>query len=212
MGTGSEIPRRACGRRASPRRTRMRRCASHWRRTTVRLRRADRSRRCGRCVGAARRRFHGGGGRTGVRAVGCRSTRSVPGSEAAWGRVGVASHATAGCPACLAEGSPLHRLSGGDTLCRAAPDPDPRLQESEGTIRTPPRRLAPGRLSRGRAGGSAACARAVGSPDLVVPVPLHASRLRRRGFNQADLIARRIARRLERPFEPGLLERLRDTG
>jgi ComF family protein len=50
------------------------------------------------------------------------------------------------------------------------------------------------------------------APDLVVPIPLHPSRRRRRGFNQADLIAHRIARRLERPFEPALLQRIRETG
>jgi ComF family protein len=46
---------------------------------------------------------------------------------------------------------------------------------------------------------------------VVVPVPLHPSRLVERGFNQASLIARRIARRLEAPFRPLALERTRDT-
>jgi len=32
--------------------------------------------------------------------------------------------------------------------------------------------------------------------DLVVPVPLHRSRLRRRGFNQADLIAKGLSRQI----------------
>ena len=37
-------------------------------------------------------------------------------------------------------------------------------------------------------------------PDAIVPVPLHRSRLRSRGFNQAVEIARPVARRLQRPL------------
>lgn len=47
--------------------------------------------------------------------------------------------------------------------------------------------------------------------DIIVPMPLHPRRLRDRGFNQAVEIARPIARRLERPLEPDLLERIRAT-
>ena len=43
--------------------------------------------------------------------------------------------------------------------------------------------------------------------DLVVPVPLHRTRHRERGFNQAELIARVVARRLRLPFKPVLLTR-----
>ena len=46
---------------------------------------------------------------------------------------------------------------------------------------------------------------------LVVPVPLHASRLAERGFNQSALVARRLARGLGAPFLPRALARLRDT-
>ena len=35
--------------------------------------------------------------------------------------------------------------------------------------------------------------------DLVVPVPLHRARLRRRGFNQAELLARGIGREIKAP-------------
>jgi ComF family protein len=45
----------------------------------------------------------------------------------------------------------------------------------------------------------------------VVPVPLHPRRLRRRGFNPAGLLARRLARRLELAFDPVALARARDT-
>lgn len=51
-----------------------------------------------------------------------------------------------------------------------------------------------------------------GEHDLVAPVPLHVTRLRERGFNQAALLAREPARRLHVPLDAGLLVRMRDTG
>lgn len=49
---------------------------------------------------------------------------------------------------------------------------------------------------------------------LLVPVPLHPRRRRRRGYNQSELLARELARRLptiERTTAPGRLRRVRDT-
>lgn len=46
-------------------------------------------------------------------------------------------------------------------------------------------------------------------PDLLVPVPLHAARLRERGFNQAMEIARPVARSLGIPLDTGVLARTR---
>jgi competence protein ComFC len=43
--------------------------------------------------------------------------------------------------------------------------------------------------------------------DVVVSVPLHRQRERERGYNQADLIARPLARRLHLPYRPVLLMR-----
>lgn len=43
--------------------------------------------------------------------------------------------------------------------------------------------------------------------DAIVPVPLHVERLRERGYNQAELIARPLARRLHTKFDPRLLVR-----
>ncbi|MGH9573422.1 MAG: ComF family protein [Candidatus Acidiferrales bacterium] len=43
--------------------------------------------------------------------------------------------------------------------------------------------------------------------DAVVPVPLHADRRRERGYNQVDMIARPLAKRLKLPFRPYLLAR-----
>jgi ComF family protein len=49
------------------------------------------------------------------------------------------------------------------------------------------------------------------SDVLVVPVPLHRSRLRSRGYNQAVLLARVLARRRRLPWVPDVLTRVRDT-
>jgi ComF family protein len=46
---------------------------------------------------------------------------------------------------------------------------------------------------------------------VVVPVPLHPSRLAERGFNQSSLVARRVAQRLGAVVLPLALERVRDT-
>ena len=43
--------------------------------------------------------------------------------------------------------------------------------------------------------------------DVIVPVPLHADRRRERGYNQVDMIARPLAKRLRLPFRPYLLAR-----
>ena len=47
--------------------------------------------------------------------------------------------------------------------------------------------------------------------DLIVPVPLHAWRFNSRGFNQAELIARRLSPILGKPVEAGALRRVRAT-
>jgi ComF family protein len=55
-------------------------------------------------------------------------------------------------------------------------------------------------------------ARALLAADvLLIPVPLHARRLRQRGFNQSELIARELARLSGRRLCAGALTRRRDT-
>jgi ComF family protein len=49
------------------------------------------------------------------------------------------------------------------------------------------------------------------TPDVVVPVPLHTSRLAERGFNQAALLAAPVARELGVPLAARALVRTRDT-
>lgn len=46
---------------------------------------------------------------------------------------------------------------------------------------------------------------------LIVPVPLHVKRLRWRGFNQAELLAKSLAAYTHWPYAPGLLKRTRHT-
>jgi competence protein ComFC len=47
--------------------------------------------------------------------------------------------------------------------------------------------------------------------DLLVPVPLAPSRRRQRGFNQSELIARRLGERIDRPIAADVLARTRET-
>jgi ComF family protein len=47
--------------------------------------------------------------------------------------------------------------------------------------------------------------------DVIVPVPLHASRIRQRGYNQAALLARELGHHLERPVVEEVLVRVKDT-
>lgn len=49
------------------------------------------------------------------------------------------------------------------------------------------------------------------TPDVVVPVPLHPRRLRERGYNQSELLARSLGRRVSLPVETRALVRTRDT-
>ncbi len=48
-------------------------------------------------------------------------------------------------------------------------------------------------------------------PDRLLPVPLARRRLRQRGFNQAAMLARWLARQLRLPCDERLLQRVRDT-
>ncbi len=57
-----------------------------------------------------------------------------------------------------------------------------------------------------------AAARVTGAaPERIIPVPLHPRAARRRGFNPAALLARRMARMRGVAWDPVGLERLRDT-
>jgi predicted amidophosphoribosyltransferase len=62
----------------------------------------------------------------------------------------------------------------------------------------------------GHLGAAAARRLALPPGTVVVPVPLHWRRRRRRGFNQAAEIARVVARELDLPLRCRLLRRVRD--
>jgi ComF family protein len=48
-------------------------------------------------------------------------------------------------------------------------------------------------------------------PDVVVPIPLHPFKRLSRGYNQSELLARDLARRLGLPCAPRLVARVRNT-
>lgn len=49
------------------------------------------------------------------------------------------------------------------------------------------------------------------SPDIIVPVPIHRSKYLERGYNQADILAKRIGKALGIPVLSGLLVRNKKT-
>jgi ComF family protein len=52
---------------------------------------------------------------------------------------------------------------------------------------------------------------AIALPDFIVPMPLHSSRLRERGFNQAMEIARSVSRHCGAALLPEACKRIKDT-
>jgi ComF family protein len=53
--------------------------------------------------------------------------------------------------------------------------------------------------------------RALAEVDAIVPVPLHPSRQRARGYNQAELLAQELSKWLKKPVAPRALDRIKDT-
>lgn len=47
--------------------------------------------------------------------------------------------------------------------------------------------------------------------DIVIPVPIHADKLKKRGFNHAELMGRSFAKKAGLRFDPGVLVRTRST-
>ncbi|MCH5254107.1 MAG: ComF family protein [Lachnospiraceae bacterium] len=48
-------------------------------------------------------------------------------------------------------------------------------------------------------------------PDALVPVPIHSSKKKIRGYNQAEVLAKEVGRRLNIPVETKLIRRIRKT-
>jgi ComF family protein len=63
----------------------------------------------------------------------------------------------------------------------------------------------------GRALGARIREAGLGGSDMVVPLPLHASRMRERGYNQCEYIARGVSAVTGSPLRTGVLRRTRFT-
>lgn len=140
--------------------------------------------------------------------------------------------ATAGtaplCGACLAD-LPWHR----QPQCPRCAIPTPDGQVCGACLKRPPAfdrsraalayafpldRLIPrlkysGRLAIAPALGECLAASVASGPrpDCLIPMPLHAKRIRERGFNPATEIARAAAKRLDLPLDTDSCRRIRDT-
>lgn len=124
------------------------------------------------------------------------------------------------CPVCaraLAPHLSVVRLPG---AIRSDDLPAPELAAFALDLSGPVRALVHALKYGGRAGAARALAEAAAPAlaawipsgiDAIVPVPLHAVRLRERGFNQADLLARRLSSALGAPVEALWLRRSRPT-
>ena len=48
-------------------------------------------------------------------------------------------------------------------------------------------------------------------PDVLVPVPVHKKKLEKRGYNQAEVLAKSLGKYLDIPVDPGVLKRTENT-
>lgn len=145
-------------------------------------------------------------------------TVSNPGdiTPEAWGRLTFVAE-----PWCVRCGLPFSFDPGPDVECAACVARAPVFDTARSALvyDEEARRLVLEFKHAGRTDGVAAFARwmaSVAGPrltatDLIVPTPLHASRLRRRGFNQAGLLAHAVARLSGRAWSPDVLRRTRRT-
>ncbi len=124
-----------------------------------------------------------------------------------------------GPPLCQKCGTPLHGPADLIFTCvpcrhrrlhffaaRAAGVFDSTLREAIHALKFRARRTLAAPLGALMADCAAADAR-LQSAQIVVPVPLHRSRLRERGFNQSELLAREVAERMGFPLTADLLIR-----
>ena len=125
-------------------------------------------------------------------------------------------------PACIQCAAPLTGASAGELVCGRCLRRSPRFERACVPFRYayPLDQLVRafkyhGILSYGRVLGSLLAdhlaGRAGPQPQLIVPVPLHPSRHRERGFNQAHELARPISRRLGIAVADRLCRRVRAT-
>jgi ComF family protein len=124
-------------------------------------------------------------------------------------------------PVCNRCGVPFEIDPGADTLCAACQARTPAFDRARAVMRYDDASrkpviafkradrldLAPAFAQWLQRAGVADIAEA----DVVVPVPLHPMRLWSRRYNQAAILAKRIARDGGKPFEPLVLKRTRST-
>lgn len=105
------------------------------------------------------------------------------------------------CPSCLATPSHLDRIAAAAIFASPLREAIHRLKYDNGRI-----------LAGPLAALMIAAWPRVGSPaDLIVPVPLHRSRLRERGYNQSALLARALGQAVGLPVDERALVRSRAT-
>jgi len=124
-------------------------------------------------------------------------------------------------PVCAACGLPFEIDPGGETLCGACHADPPDFDRARAVLRydDASKRLI---LALKRADRhdlvpplsrwlERAARELVAKADVVMPVPLHRRRLWSRRFNQSALLAQRLARFSDKPFDPLSLRRIRAT-
>lgn len=141
-----------------------------------------------------------------------------------WAQVQLVSH-----PLCNICGRPFPDASGGDHTCGVCLERTPRFAAARAWARYPReesaqhplrqvvhkykygRKVSLGKpLGRLMAHGCEEFLREFHA-DSIVPVPLHANRLRWRGFNQSLLLARQVSRAYGVPVDPFVLQRRKET-
>lgn len=132
------------------------------------------------------------------------------------------------CPACRTRWRPVRPpwcercgqpepLFGGCRLCASWPEPLWRARSAvwlDGGARDAAHALKYGGLPRIASDLAAAMARLLPPPEppvVLVPLPLGPARLRRRGYNQSEWLARALGAQWRAPVAPQLLTRTRDT-
>lgn len=153
-----------------------------------------------------------------ARCLGCGTIVERPGSLCAscWDRV-----TFLGPPHCARCGLPFEHDHGEGMICLDCHRASPPFGRARAAMRYDPesRGLILGLKHGDRTDGAPSygrwMARAAGplldDADLVIPVPLHWSRLAKRRYNQSALLARAVAEVAGKPFSPRLLTRVRRT-
>lgn len=126
-----------------------------------------------------------------------------------------------GPPWCRVCGRPLPHAALTDPLCPRCLEEPPAYDRARSALRYDERssRLVLGFKRGARFEGvdafgrwlARAGAELLPEADLILPVPLHRWRLLHRGFNQAAVLARALAREAGRPWSPSVLVRHRAT-